>query len=73
MVVGVRFVPLKDPDELTEGTEFVIISASADISSEFGVDFEAQERQLDSAAIFEDLRIHEADHPIDPLLHGRRA
>jgi hypothetical protein len=69
----VRFIPLKHPRELSEGTELVVISASADISREFASDFDTSEDSFDTVAIFEDLRIHEANHPTDPLIYGRWA
>jgi hypothetical protein len=66
-----RFKPLQNPNELQEGAEIVLISASADISEEFGKDFERE--GLDTATLFEDLRILEADHPPDALISGRWA
>jgi hypothetical protein len=66
----IRFVPMKDPSELSEGAEVVIVSASADVSSELGVDFDVNEDALDQVMLFNDLRVHEDEQPIDPLISG---
>jgi hypothetical protein len=66
----VRFLPLKEPAELMEGAEFVLISASADVSKELGIELETTEEAFDTARIFDDLHLHEADYPIDPLISG---
>src|SRR5262245_50316578 len=42
-----RFVPMKDPSELAEGAEVVIISASADVSSELGINLDVNEDAFD--------------------------
>jgi hypothetical protein len=65
-----RFVPMKNPSELAEGAEIVIISASADVSSELGLNFDLNEDAFDEVRLFDDLRVHEDDHPINPLISG---
>jgi hypothetical protein len=67
----VRFAAMKDPAALNqEGMEIVLISASSDVSRELGIDMPHDEQDLESSHLFEDLRLHEADHPTEPLIHG---
>jgi hypothetical protein len=66
----IRFVPMKDPSELAEGSEVVIVSASKDISSELGVNLDVNEDGFDEVRLFDDLRVHEDEQPIDPLISG---
>ena len=70
----IRFVPMKNTAELNEpGTEIVLISAAADVSRELGIDLGRDEQDFDTAHVFEDLRLHEADHPAEPLIYGEWA
>ena len=68
---GRRFAEADPPDFLShEGCEFVLISASGDISAELGVELEPQRESYDTAEIFEDLRLDRRKHPVKPLLEG---
>jgi len=66
-----RFVSLRDPATLNEdGTEIVLISASADISAEFDIDIRHDQEDLAAENLFQDLRLHHDEHPTDPLIYG---
>ena len=66
----IRFVPMKNLSELAEGEEIVIISASGDVSSELGVNLDLDEDAFDEVRLFADLRVHEDEDPINPLISG---
>ena len=65
---------MKNTAELNEpGTEIVLISAAADVSRELGIDLGRDEQDFETAHVFEDLRLHETDHPAEPLIYGEWA
>jgi hypothetical protein len=66
----IRFAPMQDPAELAEGAEVVIVSASADVSAELGVALDVNEDAFDEVRLFDDLRVHEDEQPINPLISG---
>jgi hypothetical protein len=67
-----RFIPLDPPDYLDyAGIELVLIGAAQDASEELGVDLDAEVERAASHTIFDDLRISQREHPIEPLLAGQ--
>jgi hypothetical protein len=69
---GRRFVALNPPGFLDyPGAEVVLIGASSEASAELGVELDAQAERLEDAHIFEELRLHPEDLPVEPLEHGR--
>jgi hypothetical protein len=67
---SMRCVSMKDPSELAEGAEVVIVSASADVSSELDIDLDVNEDVFDQVRLFDELRVHEDEQPINPLISG---
>jgi len=68
---GRRFFDIDPPDFLDhEGCEFLLVSASADISEELGIELNAQRETEDTAEAFNDLRMERSQHPVKPLLKG---
>jgi hypothetical protein len=68
---GRRFANADPPEFLDhEGAEFVLISASADIGKELGIELDADKESLDSADLFKDLKMDKGKRPVEPLLTG---
>jgi hypothetical protein len=66
-----RFIPLDPPDFLDyPGTELVLIGAARDASEELGVDLDAEVERAARRSIFEELRLSQRDHPVEPLFAG---
>jgi hypothetical protein len=60
------------PDFLDrEGAEFVLIGADEDVFEELGVRLNPQHETLESAELFNDLRMERSAHPLRPLFEGR--
>jgi hypothetical protein len=69
---GRRFVPVDPPDFLDRaGTEFVLIGADEDVFEELGVRLDPQRETLETAELFNDLRMERTAHPLKPLFEGR--
>jgi hypothetical protein len=69
---GRRFVPVDPPDFLDrEGAEVVLIGADEDVFEELGVRLNPQHETLDTAELFNDLRMERTQHPLKPLFEGR--
>jgi hypothetical protein len=69
---GRRFIPVDPPDFLDrEGAEFVLIGADEDVFEELGVRLDSQHETLETAELFNDLRMERSAHPLKPLLEGR--
>jgi hypothetical protein len=69
---GRRFVPVDPPAFLDqEGTELVLIAAGEDVSEELGVGLDPQHETLETAEIFNDLRVERSQHPLQPLFEGK--
>jgi hypothetical protein len=69
---GRRFVPVDPPDFLDrEGTEFVVIGADEDVFEELGVRLDPQHETIETAELFNDLRMERTAHPLKPLFEGR--
>jgi hypothetical protein len=67
-----RFIPLDPPDYLDyPGIELVLIGAAEDASDELGIDLEAEVERAATHTIFDNLRISQRDHPIEPLVAGQ--
>jgi hypothetical protein len=68
---GRRFI---DPDPLDlldyEGSEFLLIGASDDVSDELGLGFDAEDETEPTAEILRDLTLEKFRHPVTPLLKG---
>jgi hypothetical protein len=66
------FIPVDPPDFLDrEGAEFVLIGADEDVFEELGVRLEPQHETLETAELFNDLRMERSAHPLRPLFEGR--
>jgi len=69
---GRRFVPVDPPDSLDrEGAEFVLIGADEDVFEELGVRLDPEHETLETAELFNDLRMERSAHPLKPLFEGR--
>jgi hypothetical protein len=69
---GRRFAPVDPPAFLDhEGAEFVVIGAGEDVSDELGVWLDPQRETLETAEIFNDLRVERNQHPLQPLFEGK--
>jgi hypothetical protein len=71
---GRKFGDLDPPDFLDyEGTQLLLISASADVKKELGIDLDPEKESRSSADIFRDLRLRKSQHPVAPLFEGKWA
>jgi hypothetical protein len=69
---GRRFIPVDPPDLLDrEGTELVLIGADDDVFEELGVRLDPQHETIETAELFNDLRMERNAHPLKPLFEGR--
>jgi hypothetical protein len=69
-----RFVDLDPPAFLNyPGTELVLIGASADATSELGIQLHPRRKRTQSAATFTELRLEPNLHPTEPLIAGKWA
>jgi hypothetical protein len=69
---GRRFIPVDPPDYLDrEGAEFVLIGADEDVFDELGVRLHREHETLETAELFNDLRMERSAHPLKPLFEGR--
>jgi hypothetical protein len=69
---GRRFIPVDPPDFLDrEGTELVLIGADEDVFEELGVRLDPQHETIETAELFNDLRMERDAHPLKPLFEGR--
>jgi hypothetical protein len=69
---GRRFIPVDPPDFLDrEGAEFVLIGADEDVFEELGVRLNPEHETLETAELFNDLRMERSEHPLRPLFEGR--
>jgi hypothetical protein len=67
-----RFIPVDPPEFLDrEGTELVLIGADEDVFDELGVRLDPQHETIETAEIFNDLRMERSAHPLKPLFEGR--
>lgn len=67
-----KFVEADPPRFLDyEGTEFLLISASDDVSDELGVQLHTDREQETTADIFQDLKLDKDKHPLEPLFQGK--
>jgi hypothetical protein len=69
---GRRFIPVDPPDFLDrEGAELVLIGADEDVFEELGVRLNPEHETLETAELFNDLRMERSEHPLKPLFEGR--
>jgi hypothetical protein len=69
---GRRFIPVDPPEFLDrEGAEFVLIGADEDVFEELGVRLNPEHETLETAELFNDLRMERSEHPLKPLFEGR--
>jgi len=69
---GRRFIPVDPPDFLDrEGAELVLIGADEDVFDELGVRLNPQHETIETAELFNDLRMERTAHPLKPLFEGR--
>ncbi|MDX1656890.1 MAG: hypothetical protein R3310_16895, partial [Candidatus Competibacteraceae bacterium] len=54
-----------------EGAELLLIGAAEQPDRELGIELDAQEEDLHSAEIINDLRMVKSRHPVEPLLKGQ--
>jgi hypothetical protein len=67
-----RFVPADPPDFLDhEGTQLILIGAEEDALDELGIRLDPQHETLETAEIFNDLRMERNQHPLKPLFEGQ--
>jgi hypothetical protein len=69
---GRRFVPVDPPEFLDrEGAEFVLIGADEDVFDELAIRLNPARETIETAEIFNDLRMERSEHPLKPLFEGR--
>jgi hypothetical protein len=69
---GRRFIPVDPPDFLDrEGAELVLIGADENVFEELGVRLDPQHETIETAELFNDLRMERTAHPLRPLFEGR--
>ena len=69
---GRRFIPVDPPDFLDrEGAELVLIGADEDVFDELGIRLHPQHETIETAELFNDLRMERKGHPLKPLFEGR--
>lgn len=67
-----RFIPVDPPDYLDrEGVELVLIGADEHVLEELGVRLDPQHETIETAELFNDLRMERTAHPLKPLFEGR--
>jgi hypothetical protein len=68
---GRRFADADPVDFLNkEGTEFVLISATADIREELGIEVDGESESKGSADLFKEMGIETSRRPVEPLFKG---
>jgi hypothetical protein len=69
---GRRFVPVDPPEFLDqEGAELVLIGADEDVLDELGISLDPERETMETAEIFNDLRMERGEHPLKPLFEGK--
>jgi hypothetical protein len=69
---GRLFIPLNPPEFLDqEGTEMVLIGADERVFEELGLRLDPERETIETAKIFNDLRMERTAHPLKPLFEGR--
>ena len=69
---GRRFIPVDPPDFLDrEGTELVLIGADEHVFEELGVRLDPEHETIETAELFNELRMERTAHPLKPLFEGR--
>ena len=69
---GRRFIPVDPPEFLDrEGTELVLIGADEHVFEELGVRLDPERETIDTAELFNELRMERAAHPLKPRFEGR--
>lgn len=69
---GEDFGPAEPPDFLDyEGTQFVLISASANISKDLGITLNPDQEQEHSLAVFKELDLEKNTKRVKPLFEGK--
>jgi hypothetical protein len=69
---GRRFIPVDPPDFLDrEGSELVLIGADEDVFEELGLRLDPQHETIETAELFNDLRMERTGHLLKPLFEGR--
>jgi hypothetical protein len=68
---GRRFIPADPPDLLDrEGIELVLVGADDNVFDELGIRLDPQRETMETAEIFNDLKMERTEHPLAPLFHG---
>jgi hypothetical protein len=68
---GRRFIPVDPPEFLDrEGAKFVLIGADEYVFKELGVRLNPEHETLETAELFNDLRMDRSEHPLKPLFEG---
>ncbi|MFW5703727.1 MAG: hypothetical protein ACOCXQ_02745 [Patescibacteria group bacterium] len=66
-----KFISVNPPDFLNhEYAELVLVGAAGDYTKELGIELNTEEESLNTADVFEDLRISREHYPLEPLFHG---
>ncbi|MFO7962998.1 MAG: hypothetical protein R6U50_03670 [Desulfobacterales bacterium] len=68
---GRRFADADPPAFLDkEGTEFLLVSAEEDVEEELGLELHPQKESVNTADIFNELRLDKKSRPVKPLFEG---
>lgn len=69
---GEDFVPAEPPEFLDyEGTQFVLISASPDVSKDLGITLHPDQEQKHSMEVFKELDLEKSTRRVKPLFQGK--
>ena len=69
-----RFAPVNPPEFLNyAGAEIILIGAASDVEEELGITMEKEEGTIDTAKIFNDLKLWKNEHTTKPLFTGKWA
>jgi len=67
-----RFIPANPPELLNyEGAELLLIGARTNVAKELGVEIKKEQESINTADIFNDLKLWKKEHPISPLFKGQ--
>lgn len=67
-----RFAAVNPPDFLDyPGAELLLIGANEDVEKELGIDLEPEQKSINTAEIFQHLKLWKNEHTVKPLFEGQ--
>lgn len=69
---NLRFIPANPPEFLNyEGAELLLIGAKTNVEEELGIEIKKEHETINTADIFQELKLWKKEHPVSPLFEGR--